>query len=65
MWKEAEMMNKPLKRAVFVFVLICVMGTFCALAGGVQWGTPDAGMAALFTLSPAAIIAGAVYASSL
>lgn len=65
MWKEVEMMSKPLKRAVFVFVLICVMGTFCALAGGVKWGTPDAGMAALFTLSPAAIIAGAVYAGSL
>lgn len=59
------MMSKPLKRAVFVFVLICVIGTFCALAGGVQWGTPDAGMAALFTLFPAAIIAGAVYAGSL
>lgn len=59
------MMSKPLKRAVFVFVLICVMGTFCALAGGVQWGTPDAGMAALFTLFPAALVAGAVYAGSL
>lgn len=59
------MMSKRLKRAAFVFVLICAMGAFCALAGGVQWGTPDAGMAALFTLSPAAIIAGAVYASSL
>lgn len=59
------MMNKPLKRAVFVFVLICVIGTFCALAGGVQWGTPDAGMAALFTLFPAALVAGAVYAGSL
>ncbi|EAU9424118.1 hypothetical protein EOI87_09820 [Salmonella enterica] len=59
------MMSKPLKRAVFVFVLICVIGTFCTLAGGVQWGTPDAGMAALFTLFPAALVAGAVYAGSL
>ncbi|EAP6364822.1 hypothetical protein XS16_001811 [Salmonella enterica subsp. enterica serovar Newport] len=59
------MMNKPLKRAVFVFVLICVIGTFCALAGGVKWGTFDAGMSALFTLFPAALVAGAVYAGSL
>lgn len=59
------MMNKPLKRAVFVFVLICAIGLFCALAGGVQWGTPEAGKAALFTLFPAALVAGAVYAGIL
>lgn len=57
-------MNKPLKRAVFVFVFICAMGTFCALAAGVKWGTFDAGMAALFTLLPASIVAAAVYATS-
>ncbi|EIW6805594.1 hypothetical protein MF428_003517, partial [Salmonella enterica] len=49
----------------FVFVFICVMGLFCALAGGVKWGTFDAGMSALFTLLPAAVVAGAVYAASL
>ncbi|ENU7734893.1 hypothetical protein ACE3YX_001407 [Salmonella enterica] len=58
-------MNKPLKRAAFVFVLICATGLFCALAGGVKWGTFDAGMSALFTLFPAAVAAGAVYAASL
>lgn len=58
-------MSKPLKRAVFIFVLICTMGLFCALAGGVKWGTFDAGMSAHFTLFPAAIVAGAVYAASL
>ncbi|ENT4610125.1 hypothetical protein ACFDWB_003128 [Salmonella enterica] len=58
-------MSKPLKRAVFVFVFICVMGLFCALAGGVKWGTFDAGMSALFTLLPAAVVAGTVYAASL
>lgn len=41
------------------------MGTFCALAAGVKWGTFDAGMAALFTLIPASILAAAVYADSL
>ncbi|HCM6303638.1 TPA: hypothetical protein N3Z72_001888 [Salmonella enterica subsp. enterica serovar 6,14:y:1,7] len=58
-------MSKQLKRAVFIFVLICAIGLFCALAGGVKWGTFDAGMSALFTLFPAAIVAGAVYAASL
>ncbi|EKK3318973.1 hypothetical protein PMI54_004294 [Salmonella enterica] len=58
-------MNKPLKSAACVFVLICAIGLFCALAGGVQWGTFDAGMAALFTLLPAAVVAGAVYAARL
>lgn len=58
-------MSKRLKKAVCVFVLICVMGLFCALAGGVKWGTFDAGMSALFTLFPAALVAGAVYAASL
>lgn len=59
------MMSKPLKSAVCVFVLVCAIGLFCALAGGVQWGTFDAGMSALFTLFPAAVVAGAVYAGSL
>lgn len=58
-------MSKPLKIAVFVFVAICAMGTFCALAAGVKWGTPDAGLSALFTLTPVSVVAAAVYAASL
>ncbi|EAY4772726.1 hypothetical protein S828_14595 [Salmonella enterica] len=55
------MMSKRLKKAVCVFVLICAIGLFCALAGGVQWGTPDAGKAALSTFLPAVIFAVAFY----
>lgn len=54
-------MNKRLKKAICVFVLICATGLFCALAGGVQWGTPDAGKAALSTLLSAVIVAVAFY----
>ncbi|EAP0827533.1 hypothetical protein DXO04_15315 [Salmonella enterica] len=57
-------MNKPLKRAVFIFVLICAMGLLSALAGGVQWGTPVAGIIAFFTFSVATLIAGIVYTDS-
>ncbi|EIW3445102.1 hypothetical protein MCY10_002931 [Salmonella enterica] len=55
------MMNKPLKRAVFVFVFICAMGTFCALAAGVEWGTPAAGISAVITLVTAVIVALGIY----
>ncbi|ENS0078544.1 hypothetical protein ACEXS9_001962 [Salmonella enterica] len=51
----------PLKRAVFIFVLICAMGLFSALAGGVQWGTPVAGVITAFTFFVATLIAGIVY----
>lgn len=54
-------MTSPLKRAVFIFVLICAMGLLSALAGGVQWGTPVAGIIAFFTFSIATLIAGIVY----
>ncbi|EDS8889526.1 hypothetical protein GQC79_004497 [Salmonella enterica] len=54
-------MSKRLKKAICVFVLICAAGLFCALAGGVQWGTFEAGMAAFFTLLPAVIVAVAFY----
>ncbi|EIZ5130086.1 hypothetical protein MP659_002675 [Salmonella enterica] len=56
-----QMMNKPLKRAVFVFVFICAMGTFCALAAGVEWGTPAAGISAVITLVTAVIVALGIY----
>ncbi|EDQ2390011.1 hypothetical protein RU50_000911 [Salmonella enterica subsp. enterica] len=58
-------MSKPLKIAIFVFVFICAMGAFCAMAAGVKWGTLDAGLSALFTLIPASVAAAAVYAGSL
>ncbi|EAA8034735.1 hypothetical protein RS536_002907 [Salmonella enterica] len=51
----------PLKRAVFIFVLICAMGLFSALASGVQWGTPVAGIITAFTFFVATLVAGAVY----
>ncbi|EDQ6552921.1 hypothetical protein S675_001014 [Salmonella enterica subsp. enterica] len=51
----------PLKRSVFIFVLICLMGLFCALAGGVQWGTPDAGITAAITFLGAILFAGLAY----
>ncbi|ECH0824135.1 hypothetical protein FPD09_21335 [Salmonella enterica] len=54
-------MTSPLKRAVFIFVLICAMGLFNALAGGVQWGTPVAGIITAFTFFVATLVAGAVY----
>ncbi|EJX4185826.1 hypothetical protein ACGGXQ_004478 [Salmonella enterica] len=54
-------MSKPLKRAVFIFVLICLMGLFCALAGGVQWGTPAAGITAAITFLGAILFADLVY----
>ncbi|EHX6274108.1 hypothetical protein NUR12_001045 [Salmonella enterica] len=57
-------MNQPLKRAVFIFVLICAMGLLSALAGGVQWGTPVAGIAAGATFLFATLIAGIVYAET-
>ncbi|EMT0828622.1 hypothetical protein WMC13_004585 [Salmonella enterica] len=54
----------PLKRAVFIFVLICAMGLFSALAGGVQWGTPVAGVITALTFFVATLIAGIVYENS-
>ncbi|EBB4095232.1 hypothetical protein CGF73_07045 [Salmonella enterica] len=51
----------PLKRAVFIFVLICAMGLFSALAGGVQWGTPVAGIIAAITFLSAILFSGLVY----
>ncbi|ENS4525824.1 hypothetical protein ACE09S_003838 [Salmonella enterica] len=55
------MMSQPLKRAVFIFVLICLMGLISALAGGVQWGTPVAGIITAFTFFVATLVAGIVY----
>lgn len=50
-------MNKPLKIAMFFFTLICASGAFCALAAGVEWGTPAAGISAVITLVTAVIVA--------
>lgn len=58
-------MNKALKRAACVFVFICAIGLFCALDGGVRWGTFGAGAVAAFTLISAALIAGIVLDSNL
>lgn len=54
-------MNKPLKIAMFFFTLICASGAFCALAAGIEWGTPAARMTALITLVTAVIVALGVY----
>lgn len=35
------------------FCMTCVCGLFSALAGGLQWGTPEAGRYALLTLAAA------------
>ncbi|HAG2283340.1 TPA: hypothetical protein G8W61_003673 [Salmonella enterica] len=51
------MMNKPLKIAMFFFTLICASGTFCALAAGIEWGTPAAGKTATITLVVAVFVA--------
>lgn len=49
---------------IATFAFISCLGLFCALAGGVQWGTFNAGMVSTMTLMVAvglgAIIAGAV-----
>ncbi|EHK4824062.1 hypothetical protein I4Y03_004688 [Salmonella enterica subsp. enterica serovar Abony] len=58
-------MNKALKRAACVFIFICAIGLFSALAGGVRWGTFWAGAVAAFTLISAALIAGIVLGSNL
>ncbi|EAQ6364581.1 hypothetical protein DOH76_16730 [Salmonella enterica subsp. enterica serovar Oranienburg] len=54
-------MNKPLKIAMFFFTLICASGTFCALAAGVEWGTPAAGTTAVITLVTAVFVALGIY----
>ncbi|MDJ6542605.1 hypothetical protein LEC33_22840 [Salmonella enterica] len=51
------MMNKPLKIAMFFFTLICASGEFCALAAGIEWGTPAAGTTATITLVVAVFVA--------
>lgn len=42
------MAKKP-ALAIALFVAVCLMGVFVALAGGTRWGTPGAGAAAFFT----------------
>ncbi len=54
-------MNKSLKIAMFFFTLICASGMFCALAAGVEWGTPAAGTAAVITLVTAVFTALGIY----
>lgn len=54
-------MGKPLKIAMFFFSLICVSGAFCALAAGIEWGTPAAGISSVITLTTAVIVALGIY----
>lgn len=54
-------MNKPLKIAMFFFTLICAGGTFCALAAGIEWGTPAAGISSVITLTTTVIVALGIY----
>lgn len=54
-------MNKSLKIAMFFFTLICASGAFCALAAGIEWGTPAAGITATITLVTAVIVALGIY----
>lgn len=46
----------------FVFVFVCLCGTFVAKASGLEWGTPDMGMAAYLTIV-FGIVAAACYSS--
>ncbi|HGA5698999.1 TPA: hypothetical protein ACIS09_001654 [Salmonella enterica subsp. enterica serovar Birkenhead] len=54
-------MSKPLKIAMFFFTLICASGAFCALAAGIEWGTPAAGITATTTLVIAVSVALGIY----
>lgn len=58
-------MSYSLKRSVFVFVIIYAIGAFCALVAGIEWGTFEAGLVALFTLIPALIVAAVAHAGVL
>lgn len=48
-------MNKLKVPLAFIatFVFTSCLGLFCALAGGIQWGTFNAGMASTMTLMTA------------
>ncbi len=44
-----------MKQAIIVYVSICLMGLFFALASGIEWGTTRAGLVAFCTLLAASI----------
>lgn len=46
---------------VALFILVCLMGLFVSMAGGVVWGSFEAGSAALMTLAVAAFATGALF----
>ena len=48
--------GNAIKRAA-IFVGVCVAGLFVSMAGGMAWGTFDAGMMAFSTIFAAAVAA--------
>lgn len=47
-------------KGLLAFLAVCGMGLFAAVAGGVEWSTPDAGIIAAFTFGCGIIAAAAV-----
>lgn len=48
---------KALIKPVLLFAFICLCGLFIGAAGGISWGTRDAGALAMMTLVLAGLVA--------
>lgn len=55
-------MGKRIAMAAVAFLAVCVMGVVIGSAGGVTWGSMNAGFTALYTFAFASFAFGAVLA---
>lgn len=55
---------KKLLFPFIIFIAVCAMGLFCALAVNIKWGTDACGLTALFTLLVASLFSIVAFVSN-